>query len=249
MRRLSLFFSCAIIFLSFGGAVHAKTETPGCTLETQSFSALQKSKISDSVHTELQTRKALLRNVLECLEEEVRTDRTALERTEVKEANMQAVRTNFMASLEAAAQYYEDRKESISNAGLRSAKDIAANAREWRTNTFAPQQTKIRAFITWTNNEEFLTIANRRLEELKRSVQLLRIVDHLDEIQTLLEDADRSYRTAVDFHGKARNAFLNGLDPANSIKLSLEALAKTYHSFIELSDTINSLLPHGKEKK
>lgn len=228
----------------------AKTEGSLCVFKAQTFASLQKNRreSAETVRNELESRKNLLSAAFDCLEEEVGTMRNDLDRTSVKDPAMQAVRKHFIAALEDTMRYYESERGNASNAGLRSAKDIAANLRDWRTNTFLPQQARTKMFITWVNNEEFLATAGRRLEERDRSVQLLKVVDHFDDIQTLLDDASASFHSAQDLHAHARMAFLNGVDPSSPIKLSLEALSKTYSSFIKLSDTINSLLPHGKEK-
>lgn len=187
----------------------------------------------------------LLRAVLDCLDNEIGDQRIELDRAAVSDPSMHAVHNNLILALEDASRYYDEQRERVSDAGLHTAKDIAANIREWRTNTFLPQQARIRAFISWTHNTEFLAIASRRLEEFKRSVQLLTLVDHSD-IRSLFTEADEGFRAAQDFQNRAQSTLINGLDPSAPIKLSLEALSRTYSSFIKLSDFINALLPRGK---
>jgi hypothetical protein len=229
---------------------HAKTGAPVCTLTPQAFAPLQKSRREspDAVREELETRKALLLSTLDCLDEEVKGQRTELVRTRTTSPRMQSVRNNLLLALEEAARYYSSWRESIRDAGLRAAKDAAANIREWRTNTFLPQHARIRAFISWARNEEFLTTASKRLEELERGVQVLALVDHA-ETKSLYERAEGNFRAAQDFHSRAEHALVSGLDPSPSLKLSLEALAATYTSFIELSNTINALLPPREREK
>ncbi|MBI2888314.1 MAG: hypothetical protein HYY10_00130 [Candidatus Liptonbacteria bacterium] len=236
------------LFLAFASRAEISlAQTPVCVLNPQSFASLQKSgqESPDSIREELNTRKTLLRAVLDCLDKEVRDQRTELDRTPLSDQSMHAVRNNLMLALEDAARYYAEQRERVSDAGLHAAKDIAASIREWRTNTFLPQQARIGTFISWTHNTEFLTIASRRLEEFKRSVQLLALVERSD-IQSLFTEAGEGFRVAQDFQDRAQNALINGLDPATPTKLSLEALSRTYNSFIELSNLINALLPQGR---
>ncbi len=245
MKRFFAVAPAIFLFLAFASrAEFSLAQTPACALSPQSFAALQKpnQESPDSIREELKTRKVLLRAVLDCLDNEVRDQRMELDRAPVSNQSMHAARNNRMLALEDAARYYAAQRERVSDTGLHAAKGIATGIREWRTNTFLPQQARIRAFISWTHNTEFLAIASRRLEELKRSVQLLTLVERSD-IQSLFTKADERFRAAQDFQDRAQNALINGLDPSTPTKLSLEALSHTYNSFIELSSLINALLP------
>lgn len=238
--------ACALLLV---GVESQRTyaQAPGCALDPKEFAALQNlnQESPDAVREELAIRKTLLTKVLDCLDAEVGAERAELNRTSVSDPRMGAARNNLIVGLEDAARYYQTERERVTNAGLRAAKDVAAAIRDWRANTFLPQQARVHTFISWTRNAEFLAVASRRLEELERSVQLLALIDR-DDIQSLFADAEGNFHAAEDFHARAQRELVNGLDPSSSMKLSLEALSRAYASFIELSKLINTLLPRGK---
>lgn len=247
---VALLVASVFFFVSPTHNLIARAESLSCAFDPQTFAALQtiKQEGAGAIQAELKIRKKLLAAVLECLREEIRAERADLNRTNVEETGMRAVQNHLVAALEEAMRYYDTNLENVPNVGLYASKEMAANLREWRNNTFSPQQTRIRAFKSWVSNEEFIATAVRRLEELGRSVQILKIVDRSKDIQSLLDNATAALRGAQDFQARARATFVNGLDPSASLKLSLEALADAYRSFIDLSSTINTLLPSGKEK-
>ncbi len=220
-----------------------------CALDAQSFAALQKmnSNAPDSIQIELQTRKELLQKVLACLQNEAEAARENITSVSTADSNMQVIQNNLIAALDNADRFYANEKNTVPDAGLYSAKEIAATTREWRANTFLPELERIDMFVTWANNESFLTTAKNRLQDLNRSVQILQLVEYSDDIQALLSKAGRSYSSARSFEDQARAAFINGTDPSSPLKLSLEALANTYNSFLDLSNTITTLLPRGKK--
>lgn len=218
---------------------------PLCSLESSSFSALKSNETAELVKN-LEIRKGLLKKVVQCMKEEVDELRIQLDKTVAIDPSMRALRGYLFIALENANRRYEEDIEKIPNVGLHSSKEIAKNLREWRANTFIKDRERIYNFITWSDNESLIETAGKRLRESERGVQLLKIVEQ-SEIQDLYKEAQGHYRATQDFHAQARNTFINGLDPSSSMKLSLDALSRTYELFIKLGDSINSLLPQSRQ--
>jgi len=239
----------AVVFFVAYATTYAAQDNVPCTFTVQSLEALSRAinsaRSSDAIRTELALRKELLSNTIMCLTKEVDEARTLIEKSDIKNTSAETVRKNLIAALDDATRYYQSENEHIPDSGIQGAKDIARNIREWRTNTFLPQQERIRLFVTWANNENLLATAEHRLNELQRGVQLLKVVDQT-EIQSLFDDATTSFHSAQSFHEKAKNTLANNDDPSSFIKLSLESLAHTYQTFIKLGDSINTILPQKK---
>ncbi|MCR4328074.1 MAG: hypothetical protein NUV53_00975 [Patescibacteria group bacterium] len=237
----------ALSFASSHMIAHAESplQSSSCVVDTKVFDALRKfsnSNSQDAIREELEVRRSAIFSILDCLDEEVQRLRTDMEGIHVNDTTMQTVYEHLIISLNDASRYYQTEREYIATAGIQGSKDIARDVREWRMNTFLPQQERIRMFIAWANNKRFMDIASNRLQELRRNVQLLKIIDQTG-IQALFEESASHFQTAQGFNAQAGSALINGSNPSSFIKYSLDALAITYQTFIKLSDSINVILP------
>ena len=195
---------------------------------------------------ELKLRKSILKDTIDCALIEVDELYSQLNIQGIKERKAADMQARFLSVLDEATQYYERQRSRIADLGLRGTKDLAKEIADWRSNMFSPQRDRIVNFVLWTHNQPLFAAATARRDSLGSTMRLFKILNDKD-VQTLFNEATNGLAQAQNLNTQAESNLFNfSSGPQETLALiqnSLRALADTYQKFLELSDTINKLLP------
>ncbi|RJQ28903.1 hypothetical protein C4571_02585 [Candidatus Parcubacteria bacterium] len=241
-----------IVFLSFLALAPASfgEETGACNFrgDLEALKAV-KAKFSGSTENltaELGMRKQLLAKVTDCAIEETKQLKEKISSLPVNEPSMLRIQAVLREQLEEIVSRYENQKSQIKNLGLQGAQNFSRDLREWRVANHKPLAGKAENFITWAENQRFFQTAQARLNQIRHTVRILKLVDN-EEIQELYERSLSQFEAAERTNKSLENAFGPSSSPEDSlalIKSSLEALAETYQGFSNLGDAVRKILPH-----
>lgn len=252
-------FTKAFIASVFLGAFSALTaasvvqgaEETACNFQTQleAVKAAAEDKGLDTVQrirAELFARKSMLKNVVDCAAQDAEKLKNEVASATVpQEGEIRQIQNQIAGDLNAAVQYYAIQKIKIESVGLRGSQELARDIKEWRTISYNPLAQKAVNFIAWSKNQELIQTARNRLNQIRRTVTVLKLLND-EEFQNLFNRADGYFSQAVAANQKALETFTRLGNPENAlifIKAALDELAQTYQEFFTISERINTLLP------
>jgi hypothetical protein len=199
----------------------------------------------DELQQELAARRNLLSKTIQCAEDSARQAQTDLKKT-VVDQNLESIKNQWIDRLSSAILYYDLQLQKINEVGISGTKSIAKEVLAWRENNYAPLADNVLSFIMWSNNQALFRAAESRLSQINNLASSPLFSESLD-VQNDYEEAAVSLKTAEDQNASAKNAFSQSLSPDQSflfIKESLDSLSSTYQRFFDISNLIQSLLPH-----
>ena len=158
---------------------------------------------------------------------------------------IQSLRTKLADRLEGGINYYELQKSKINDLGLLGSRDFARSLADWREGNYKPAAKAAQNLVIWSRNQTILETAQKRIDQVSRTANLLKLVDN-DEIQNIWTGAQDNFKAAVEANQKAK-ILLRANDnqdlTLSAIHSSLAALSKTYQKFFELNEALNKVLP------
>lgn len=192
---------------------------------------------------ELEARKTLLEETVDCSIEEALAIKDNLTKMNVDDVEAKMLQSQFASRLDDAANYYELQKSKIGDLGLQGSRNFAKDFKDWRDGNYKPSAKLAANFIIWAQNQQLLQSAENRINQLENTVNILKLV-YNDVIQNLWRDANLNFNEAREDNQKAKLSLrASSPDEAlGSIKSSLTALAKTYNNLSDLFTEINQSL-------
>jgi hypothetical protein len=235
---------------AFADTASAGATDVSCGLTTADFTAISDIQNNaslgylDEVKAELAARKSLLTKTILCAKQSAMAQRNTLENITVSN-NLQNLKTQWLGRLDDAIAYYDLQLAKTNTAGINGTQTIAREVLAWRNNNYALLAENVSHFILWSQNQNLFTTADQRLAQIKNLVGSPLFAEN-GEMQSDLQAAAVSLRTAEDQNAAAENAFAQSLAPDQSIALvqqSLDSLSLTYRHFFDISTLVQSLLP------
>lgn len=257
---LSVFLGAFAIFIPTSkilpwGPAHANAadteKDAACSFQTQldAIKNAAEDRNLDSaqrVKAELSARKSMLKNIIDCAARDVENLKNETATTAApQEGPVQQIKGQIIGDLGASLRYYATQKAQIENVGTRGSQELARDIKEWRTISYNPLAQKAVNFIAWSKNKELIQTAQNRLNQVRRTVTVLKLLND-EEFQKLFARADIHFNEAISSNYKTLETFTrlgNPEDALISIKATLEALSQTYQEFFTISERINKLLP------
>ncbi len=238
-----------LVFLLGGGTVSAQTTGTGCdfTGYLKDLGAVKNSTSTDyiaNIRLELNIRKDLLKKIIDCSISEVEALQGDLDSSKPTDQESEKIQSKLASELDQATSYYKTQTESISNLGILGSKNLAKKLIDWRSSNFSYLASRVRNFITWTNNQDIMTIADIRFGQIQRSISVFNIKDK--NVDSILVEAKRNLETSKKLNGEIKESFWEFTptsDPLELIKGSLQSLALTYKNFLDLNESIKKILP------
>jgi len=257
--NLSLFFACTVgVFFLGMMPLLARAQTADasdCRFEEQ-FARIAEIRANtflntnDQVRMELEVRKDIIRKTLSCAIADTQALKEKVGAVRSDDVSVRALRTSFVNQLDAALSYYEREELKIDTLGISGSKDLARELKEWRTNTYAPTAEQTLHFLVWAKNQELFLAGANRFADIERSIASLKLLES-ESIAPLLSTARADLRDASAANDEAFVAlqeFPPRTNAFDSIKRSLEGLAKTYEDFFNVSGEVQKLLPGSVPK-
>jgi hypothetical protein len=199
----------------------------------------------DELQQELTARRNLLSKTIECAKTSAEQEKTAIDNSQVN-SNLGNLKNQWSGRLDGAISYYDLQLQKINDAGISATESIAREVFTWRQNNYAPLAENVSNFIMWSDNQKLFTAARNRLSQINNLTDSALFSQSAD-VQNDYEEAAVSLKTAEDQNTAAQNAFAQSLAPEQTlslIKQSLDSLSSTYQHFFDVSNLIQSLLPH-----
>ncbi len=194
---------------------------------------------------ELALRKNLLTRTIQCAEISAQQLQTDLSGTSVN-SGLENIKSQLLNDLNGASTYYSLQLQKVNVSGISGTKIIAQEVLTWRENNYAPLSENVMNFIAWSDNQRLFTTAQDRLAQINNLIASPLFSENTD-IQKDYQEAVVSLKAAQDQNQYAKNAFAESLPPGQAlifIKNSLDLLSSTYQHFFDISNLIQSLLPH-----
>lgn len=249
-RVFVITLGCAAILLGAAtrGARAAIPVTCDFTRQFSELAEIEKNPNSDyltQLRAELNLRKGILKGVIACALNDVQSLHTGLESIASSDADVRQIRDHLLGNLEQVTGYYETQLARVDDLGLYGTKEFSKSLSDWRAGSGAAVLEETTNFLIWNKNQELLSIAQQRLQDVSRTVNALKLGDN-EDIKKLFGEAGSSFRDAQAANNNAKQLFKNNAGAAESlaaVKSSLSALARTYQSFFDLSDAVHKFIP------
>lgn len=246
----------AQISSAYAEATTTKTQSPSgsdnaCGITQNDLTAIKTIQdntslnYGDELQQELVARKNLLSKTIRCAKADAVGIKTDLE-SETVDPGLENLKNQWSDRLSSAISYYDLQLQRVQDAGISGTESIAKEVLAWRGNNYAPLAENVLNFVTWSGNQTLFTTARSRLTQINNLVTSPLFSETLD-VQNDYEEAAVSLKTAEDQNTSAKNAFAQSLSPDETllfIKQSLDSLSSTYQHFFDISNLIQSLLPH-----
>ena len=227
-------------------AIAAQNQEP-CNLNQAKFAELEAAQNNFAIdflariRVELAIRKLLLKDVVDCAREEVLKLKSEFDGIKTTNADVQALKNQFSGWFSDVINYYAIQGTAIDNLGLQGSKDFAKNLNTWREGNFKPTAKIISNFIVWAGNQDFISLAQSRLNQVKRGIEILGLGLN-EEIRNGLAGTEAEFQKTRALNEKAREA-LRAYGPADeslaAIRASLESLSTVYKKLFEVVERIN----------
>jgi hypothetical protein len=261
--KKTFFVAFMAVFLLYAGISRARadaTSTVGVQIspdeaacgitaaDLSSIKAIQNNAslgYSAELQQELAARKNLLKKTIACAEADAKQDQETLGNTPI-DPSFQELENQWSDRLKSAVSYYDLQSQKIDGAGISGTESIAKEILNWRQNNYTPLAEDIANFITWSDNQALFTKAASRLSQVNNLVSSPLFSENPD-LQNDYEQAAVSLKAAQDENAEAKNALSQSLAPDQSllvIKQSLDSLSAAYQHFFDISNLVQSLLPH-----
>lgn len=199
----------------------------------------------DELKQELVARRVLLLKTIQCAEVDAKQAKENLDNAAV-DPGLENLKKQLSDRLGGAISYYDLQSQKVNEVGIGGTESIAKEILAWRQNNYAPLSGNVLTFIMWSTNQTLFATAESRLAQINNLVGSPLFSESTD-VQNDYEEAAASLKTAEDQNAAAKTAFAQSLSPDHSllfIKQSLDSLSSTYQHFFDISNLIQSLLPH-----
>ena len=245
-KVFSIILLSATIFAAAGirGTTFAQES---CNLNQEKFAELEAIQNNFGldpllkIRQELAIRKSLLKDVVDCATEEILVLKSEFDGVKTTNTDVLTLKNQFSGWFLDVTNYYAIQKANIDNLGLLGSKDFAKSFSAWRDGNFKPTAKVVSNFIVWAGNQDFISLAQSRINQIKRVVEVLGLTLN-EEIRNGLADIEVEFKKARALNEKAQRA-LRAYGPADdsltTIKASLESLSAVYKKLFELVEKIN----------
>lgn len=238
-----------LVFLLGGNPVSAQTTVVGCdfTGYLKDLEAVKNSTSTDyiaNIRSELSIRKDLLKKIIDCSISETETLQGDLNSLKPIDQESEKIQGKLISELDQAVSYYRTQAESIGNLGVLGSKNLAKKIIDWRSSNYAYLANRVRNFVTWTNNQDIVTMTDIRFNQIQRSIKVFNIKDK--DVDSIVVEAKLNLEAAKKLNEEAKESFWEFTpisDPLELIKGSLQSLALTYKNFLDLNESIKKILP------
>lgn len=210
--------------------------------------ATLKTETDDAPKTELKLRSDLLSATIGCAVLEIDTLSAALTNVSLNNGRERGLRTDFLADLAKAREHHLGVTTQTASAGtIEETRTVARALQAWRETHYAPLAWEATEFLALVKNRNLIVAADLRLAQIEKVVTPLRIIGTGDEISPLLDAARESLETADREQGIAEAALRHDprISPEDILvhnRASLEALARTYQTFFNISVAIKKIV-------
>lgn len=194
---------------------------------------------------ELAARRNLLSKTILCAEAGAKQAKKDLNNAAL-DPSLESLRGQWSDRLDSAVSYYDLQLQKVNEVGINGTESIAKEVLAWRGTNYAPLAENVSNFVLWSGNQALFTMAASRLSQIGNLAGSPLFSESL-AVQSDYEQAAVSLKTAEDQNASAKNAFSQSLSPDQTfffIKQSLDSLSSTYQQFFDISNLIQSLLPH-----
>lgn len=199
----------------------------------------------DELQQELTARRNLLSETILCAKMGAEQAKADLIDAPI-DPNLGNLKNQWLDRLSSAISYYDLQLQKVNGVGISGTESIAKDVLAWRENNYTPLALNVLDFVAWSNNQTLFTTAEGRLAQVNNLVTSPLFSESLD-VQNDYEAAAVSLKAAEDQNTAAKNAFAQSLPPDQAllfIKQSLDSLSSTYQHFFDISNLVQSLLPH-----
>jgi hypothetical protein len=233
------------------GTASAAMSDNACGITTYDLATIKSIQENSSISPfnelqwELATRRNLLSKTILCAETDAEQIKTDLNNTTV-DPSLENLRNQWSDHLNDAISYYNIELQRVNEAGISGTESIAQEVLAWRESTYVPLEENVSNFIAWSKNQALFMTAEGRLVQINNLVSSP-LFSESPDVQNDYEDAAVSLKAAEDQNASVKNAFAESLSPDQTllfIKQSLGSLSSTYQYFFNISNLVQSLLPH-----
>ncbi len=231
-----------VAFISvFSASAHA-AGTP-CVLGEDQFTELRSIQENSTIdyleriRSELVVRKKLLHATIDCAVEEATIAQAGLERFSNEDPSLTTLRTQLLGQFANGVSYYRAEETKIDGLGLQGSRLFAQNLKDWREGNYKPAVKDAANLLLWASNQDLLLKARTRMESVKPTIGLAKIVDN-QKIQDLWKDAQARFEETLGHNQQATLSLKERQSPdatLNAIKLSLESLSAMYQKLLDIS--------------
>ena len=196
---------------------------------------------------ELSLRKELLSDVLNCLITNNSNLKDNLNQLNITNSLAGDIKNKIIKKLDEAQEYYEFRKNRVNDLSIEGLKYTAYSLKTDRESRFIPIENIAEDFILWNKNNELFSFAQKRYDEMNKSIQIFKPEEN-ESIKSALDDAQKKLNDALEKHNLALNAIsdFNHDEAKDLINQSLEGLLDVYKAFYDLSQKAISLMKINK---
>ena len=244
-----------VVLADTNGEAGAQNDSP-CQFQSQleTIKSISGDTALDDVQklrVALNARKNLLKNIIDCAArdaDELKTDVESL--PPESDGAVRQLAEQITSDLNGALRYYSAQRRKVEDVGLHGSQELSRNIREWRAISYAPMAQKASNFIAWNKNLELIRTADSRLNQVRRTVGILKLLND-EEFQNLFKRADAYFRDAKTNNQKALEMLgrFDGRESATEfIKSALDDLSKTYQEFFTIGERLDKILPNGNRK-
>jgi len=242
MKKISGALIGLFIFLSIAG-VRAAGASGSCNLSKSDFDALQSLpdqnlSYSDEIILELQTRKKLLGEALDCAVFEANQEKDILNTITTVSADASEIKMNLLSQIDDVLRYYATQMTLVDGLGLSGSRDFAKNLADWRNGNYKPLAQRTNYFIIWSSNQPLISTAQSRLNQIKQILDSFGL-NLSNDLSSIFDKAQMSLNAAAADNQNALVAIKGSSNDAlQFIKLSLEELSDAYQRFFEISAAV-----------
>ncbi len=200
---------------------------------------------SAELQQELAARRSLLSATIQCAATSAIQLQTSLNNSPI-DPSLENIKSQLLNNLNSAISYYDLQSGKVDTAGISGTESIARAVLTWRGTNYAPLAENVVNFIAWSDNQKLFTTADNRLAQINNLINSPLFAENT-QIQNNYEEAAVSLKAAKDQNSYAKNAFAESLPPDQTlifIEHSLNLLSSTYQHFFDISNLVQSLLPH-----
>ena len=235
-----------VLFLGMVKVSAAETKTRDCQfrvelkelemiLNNPNLDYLEKMKM------ELTLRKKILIKVVECAISEAEALKAKLNEINIKDAEVAGIKIKLGDEIDQIIFLYKNRVRNIPELGIYGSKSLAEELSTWRATNYADSVSRTANLISWNNSQGAIDLVEKRLDSIKRAFIDLKLDDL--KLEKIMQTAENNLKKAKDLNELARRAIVNSYkidQQMMMIKDSLEAIAKVYKNFFEISDILTA---------
>ncbi len=199
-----------------------------------------------AIREELALRKALLHDIVNCASNDAQSLKDRLDTSRTTDAVAAALQQGFSDALGEAIRHYSTEGDKIDTLALGGSIKFANDLKDWRANTYIPLENRASKFVLWLKNQELIAAAQKRLDQVSLTTNVLKLIDN-DDIANLLAKAKSNLATATAADTGAFQIFKDPNatdDPLPLLKSALQSLSDTYGNLLDLSALVQKILPH-----